>query len=217
MLERRKKDARNAKARVKRAAAKRAREVADEGMAEDGGSEVEEPPRKKKPKKKTKKKQNPLDIFNSDDDVEEPAVRFTVYFTIEGPPPILPTTSRSRAPPPKALSVQKGPFFHLISDTYSTLKERIAFETPCNVNLLAIEGLTWKFDKPLNGPQRKIANQIGYDALIAAVSKKPSDTCTIEMYMPPPRKDLVNNFLNPISNIIDSNYVALAHRGSKSN
>ncbi|KIM74296.1 hypothetical protein PILCRDRAFT_801265 [Piloderma croceum F 1598] len=74
VLERRKKDARNAKAHVKRAAAKRAREVADEGMAEDGGSEVEEPPRKKKPKKNTKKKQNPLNIFNSDDDdAEEPA------------------------------------------------------------------------------------------------------------------------------------------------
>jgi hypothetical protein len=159
-----------------------------------------------------------LDIFNSDDDnAEEPAVRFTVYFTIEGPPPILPTTSHTRAPPPKALSVQKGPFFHLVSDTYSTLKERIALETPCNVNLLAIEGLTWKFDKPLNGPRRKMANQISYNALIAAVSKRPSDTCTIEMYMPPPRKDLVNNFLSPILNIIDPNHVALAYRGSKSN
>jgi hypothetical protein len=202
LLEWRKKDVRNAKARMKRATAKCTREVEDEGMAEDGRSEVdsEEPPWKKKLKKKTKKtKKSPLDIFNSDDDDAEEPVRFTVYFTIEGPPPILPTTSRSRAPPPKALSVQKGPFFHLVSDTYSTLKERIALETPCNVNLLAIEGLTWKFDKPLNGPRRKMANQIGYDAMIAAVSKKPSDTCTVEMHMPPPRKDLVNNFLNPVS------------------
>ena len=119
---------------MKTAAAKRTQEVADEGITEDGGSEVEEPPWKKKPKKKTKKtKKSPLNIFNSDDDDAEEPVRFTVYFTIEGPPPILPTTSRSRAPPPKVLSIQKGPFFHLVSDTYSTLKECIALETPCNV------------------------------------------------------------------------------------
>jgi hypothetical protein len=62
-----------------------------------------------------------------------------------------------------------------------------------------------------------MASQISYDALIAAVSKKPSDTCTIEMYMPSPRKDLVNNFLNPVLNIIDPNHLALAHWGSKSN
>ena len=138
---------------MKRAATKHTQEVADEGMAEDSGSEVEEPPWKKKPKKKTKKKKkNPLDIFNSDNDDAEEPVCFTVSFTIEGLPPILPTTSHSHAPPPKALSIQKGPFFHLVSNTYLTLKECITLETSCNANLLAVKGLTWKFEKPLNGP-----------------------------------------------------------------
>ena len=98
------------------------------------------------------------------------------------------------APVPLALIVPKGPCFYFITDSFSKLKERIAMETPCNVTLLAAEGLTWKFEKPLNAPQRVMANQAGYDAMIMAVKAKPSDTCTIEVYMPPPCKDTVSDY-----------------------
>jgi len=193
--ERQKKDARNAKAREKRAVKKRAREVAQVDDAEDGGSETEEPAKKKKTKKK-KMKKNPLDIFD-DDNTDELPVRFTVYFTIEGPKPVVSSTSRARAAPvPLALIVPKGPFFHFVTDSFSKLKERIASETPCNVGLLATESLTWKFEKPLNAPRRVMANQAGYDAMITAVKAKPSDTCTVEVYMPPPRKDIVSDYLS---------------------
>lgn len=56
-------------------------------------------------------------------------------------------------------------------------------KTPCNINLLTTEGLTWKFEKPLNVPQRVMANQAGYNAMITAVKAKLSDTCTGEMYL----------------------------------
>jgi hypothetical protein len=192
---RKKKDARNAKARKKRAVQKRAREAAQ--ADEDSGSAAEEPTNKKKTTKK-KNPKNPYNIFD-DEDAEEPPARFTVYFTIEGPKPVTASTSRARAAPvPVALIIPKGPFFHFVTDSFSKLKERIAMETPCNINLLATEGLTWKFEKPLNAPRRVMANQAGYDAMITAVKAKPSDTCTVEVYMPPPRKDMVSDYLSVI-------------------
>jgi len=194
--ERKKKDARNAKAREKRAVQKRAREAAQ--ADEDSESAAEEPAKKKKTTKK-KKPKNPYDIFDDDEDAEEPPARFTVYFTIEGPKPVTASTSRAcAAPVPAALIVPKGPFFHFVTDSFSKLKERIATETPCNINLLATEGLTWKFEKPLNAPRRVMANQAGYDTMITAVKAKPSDTCTVEVYMPPPRKDMVSDYLSVI-------------------
>ena len=170
----------------------------------------------KKKKKKTKK--NPLNIFDDDDDAEELPARFTVYFTIEGPKPVVTLTSRAcTAPVPPALIVPKGPFFHFVTDSFSKLKERIALETPCNVNLLTTEGLTWKFEKPLNAPRRVMANQAGYDAMITAVKAKPSDTCTVEVCMPPPRKDMVSDYLALLSSLVDQSHVALAYWRPKSN
>ena len=191
--ERKKKDVRNAKAREKRAAQKRARAWAD--AAEDSGESAAEVPARKKKTTRKKKAKHPFDIFDDDEDDDEPPARFTVYFTIEGPKPAMTSTSRTRAAPvPLALIVPKGPFFHFVTDSFSKLKERIAMETPCNVTLLATKGLTWKFEKPLNAPRRVMANQAGYDAMITAVKAKPSDTCTIEVYMPPLRKDMVSDY-----------------------
>ena len=39
-----------------------------------------------------------------------------------------------------------------------------------------------------------MANQAGYDAMITAVKAKPLDTCTVEVYMPLPRKDMVSDY-----------------------
>jgi len=47
-------------------------------------------------------------------------------------------------------------------------------------------------------PQRMMANQAGYDIMITAVKAKPSDTCTVEVYMPLPCKDMVSDYLSVI-------------------
>jgi hypothetical protein len=182
---------RNAKAREKRAVQKCARAWAD--TAENSGESAAEVPTKKKKTTRKKKAKNPFDIDDDDEDAKEPPAHFMVYFTIEGPKPVMASTSRTRAAPvTPALIVPKGPFFHFVTDSFSKLKERTFMETPCNINLLATKGLTWK--KPLNAPQRVMANQAGYDAMITAVKAKPSDTCTVEVYMPPPCKDMVSDY-----------------------
>ena len=105
------------------------------------------------------------------------------------------STSHTRAVPVLlALIVPKGPVFHFVTDSFSKLKECIAMGTPCNVTLLSAKGLTWKFERPLDAPWRVMANQAGYDAMITAVKAKPLDTCTIEMYMPLPRKNMVGDY-----------------------
>ena len=150
---------------------------------------------KKKEDSEEEKGKEPLQYLDENKDVEEPPAHFTVYFMIEGPKPAMTSTSHTRAVPVLlALIVPKGPVFHFVTDSFSKLKERIAMETPCNVTLLAAEGLTWKFEKPLNAPRRVMANQAGCDAMITAVKAKPSDTCTVEVYMPPPCKDTVSDY-----------------------
>lgn len=167
--------------------------------AEDGGSEAEEPAKKKKMKKKEQMKKNPLDIFDNNDDAKELPMHFMAYFTIKGPKPAVALTSHAHAlPVSPALIVPKGPFFYFVTNSFSKLKEHIALETPCNVNLLATKDLTWKFEKPLNAPQQVMANQVGYNVMITAVKAKLSDTCTVEVYMPLPRKDIVSNYLSII-------------------
>ena len=142
---------RNAKAHEKRATQKHARAWAD--VAEDSGESAAEVPTKKKKTMRKKKAKHPFNIFDDDEYAEEPPVRFTVYFTIKGPKPAMTSTSRTHAAPvPLALIVPKGPFFYFVTDSISKLRECIAMETPCNVTLLAAEGLTWKFEKPLNAP-----------------------------------------------------------------
>ena len=192
MSAREKADIRNQKAREKRAREKAEAEEEDSDQDRNG---KEVPVKKRKVKKaKPRKKGGPkTDIFelSSDEDEADPPKKFTVYIEIEGPKP-LPTTSRSKAPSLPALTIKKGPFFHHTNESFLVLRQRIAAETPCNVKLLVLSQLQWKFDKPLGGPRWLMTNDAGYDAMISSVSEKRGD-CVIFVYMPPPEKDVVSN------------------------
>lgn len=120
-------------------------------------------------KSKKKKKAAPTG-FMSDDDVKEPPKQFTVYINIDGTKVSSAMShshgSSSTAPP---FSIQKGPFFHTVNDTLSTLHHNIILETPCNVSLLAKDKLTWRFNKPANALRKQLTTVAGYKAMIASV------------------------------------------------
>ena len=195
LTERQRKDARNARERERRAARKRKAETkkgTEFTTVSSAGEDTDEEAKKKKKKARKKVAKRPVDIFEVSDEDDEPPKRFTVYFDIEGPKSATPTTARSKTTPP--LVIKKGPFFHHTNASFSTFKETIGTLTPCNPNLLVLPSLTWKFDTPANGVRRLMPNEVGYEAMLAAVRAKRGE-CVVFVYMPPPKKDMVRNHL----------------------
>ena len=144
----------------------------------------------KKMKSKAKRKSKTA-VFDDSSDEEEPPKTFLVYFDIEGPK-IGPSTSRGKAPAPPPLIIHKGPFKHSTTDSFSCFQKRISAETPCNVKLLALFQMYWKFEKPQNAPRKLMSNEMGYEALISAVKGDKKSDSVVMIFMPPPAKDLVS-------------------------
>jgi hypothetical protein len=149
-----------------------------------------------KQKAKSRPKTAVFESSSEDEDLDPPK-KFIVYIDIEGPKPTV-TTSRSKTPSAPALTIKKGPFFHHTNESFALFKQRIATETPCNVKLLVISQLNWKFDKPLGAPRRLMTNDVGYDAMLSSVNEKKGD-CVVFVYMPPPEKDVVRYKFDKIS------------------
>ncbi len=92
------------------------------------------------------------------------------------------------------LSLFRGPFKHSMSDSFHSLQKRIAAETPCNVKLLALSQVYWKFEKPQNAPHKLMSNEMGYEALISGVKGDKRVDTIVMIFMPPPAKDLVCSY-----------------------
>jgi hypothetical protein len=130
-----------------------------------------------------------------DEDEDELPKQFPIYIFIEGPRPFAalaghskPTTS---VPPP--LVIQKGPFFHHVTSSFSSLKCSIASHTSCNPDLLAVSSFVWKYDKPTNGTWTKLTTEVGYKVLINSLKKKRSET-VVFIYIKPAVKDIVSPY-----------------------
>lgn len=203
-----KKDEKNRKDRERRAAKKRDQARAEaEAVAAAGGDRAknkmseeddlwDEPLEKKKKAIINKSaRRAAADIFIDDNDYEDPPKRITIYFTVKGPQS-LSSASRSRSKAPSSLSMTKGPFFHEVTDSYTTFKRRMANALPCNADLLATEMFEWTFDKPINAEQWWMPNEMGYDAMIASASAQPALNCVIFVWMAPPSKDMVSMHLS---------------------
>jgi hypothetical protein len=186
-------------ARERRKEKKKAEEIEDE----DGGDKDEDTRKKRKRctgstkrKKKRYQKEDKEDKEDEDEDEDEPPKRFPVYIFIEGPRPFAAPAGHSKpaasVPPP--LVIQKGPFFHRVTSSFSSLKRSIASHTPCNPDLLAVPSFVWKYDKPANGTRMQLTTEVGYEALIDSVKKKKSET-VVFIYMKPPVKDIVSAYI----------------------
>jgi hypothetical protein len=132
-------------------------------------------------------------VFDESSDDEEPPKIFLVYFNIEGPK-VAPSASRSKVQAPPPLIIHRGPFKHSMSDSFHSLQKQIAAETPCNVKLLALSQMYWKFEKPQNAPRKLMSNEMGYEALISGVKGDKRVDTVVMIFMPPPAKDLVCSY-----------------------
>ena len=182
-------------ARERRKEKKKAEEIEDG----DGGDKGEDGGKKRKQhtgSTKRKKERYQKETEDEDEDEDEPPKRFPVYLFIEGPRPFAAPASRSKpatsVPPP--LVIQKGPFFHLVTSSFSSLKRSIANHMPCNLDLLSVPSFMWKYDKPANGTRMQLTTEVGYEALINSVKKKKSETIVF-IYMKPPAKDIVSAYI----------------------
>lgn len=140
-------------------------------------------PKKKASKKKKKKRTR----FTDDEDEDDASKMVTVYIEIEGPGH---TSSSKKTPGPKP--IQRGPFFLDAYADFTHFKHLLAKNTPCNVKLLVVSQLAWKFDVPKNSSRKTLNNNVGYDAMCAALKVKKGDV-VIHVYMPPPKKDDVRS------------------------
>jgi len=81
-----------------------------------------------------------------------------------------------------------------MSDSFHSLQKWIAAETPCNVKLLALLQMYWKFEKPQNAPCKLMSNEMGYEALISGVKRDKKPDTVVMIFMPLPAKDLVCSY-----------------------
>ena len=81
-------------------------------------------------------------------------------------------------------SVTKGPFE---SDTARSFANTL----PCREALLPISKFGWKLDKePRAAPRKRIANYVGFEALIYAIKKKRvTENVVVWLHLPKPAKD----------------------------
>jgi len=162
----------------------------------DGGDEGEDAGKKRKQctgSMKWKKRYQKED--EDDEDKDKPPKRFPIYIFIEGTRPFAAHAGHSKpaasVPPP--LIIQKGPFFHLVTSSFSSLKCNIANHMPCNPDLLAVPSFMWKYDKLANGTWMQLTTEVGYEALIDSVKKK--SKTVVFIYMKPPAKDIVSAYI----------------------
>jgi hypothetical protein len=122
-------------------------------------------------------------------------VKFPICFFIEGPRPLVASTAwrGASAANTAPLVITKGPFFHTSDASFSKLQHSIAQHTPCNVNLLAVQSFTWKYDKPANATRVPLTSEMGYETLISSVKKKRGDFM-VHVFMKPPSKDVVSDY-----------------------
>jgi len=187
LTHREKQDIKNRKAREKRCCEK---QQAEDGDEDEEGSRVT---KKANATKSTHRPKPKTAVFDESSDDEEPPKTFLVYFNIEGPK-VTPSAFRSKAQAPPPLVIHKGPFKHSTSDSFHSLQKRIAAETPCNVKLLTLSQMYWKFEKPQNAPRKLMSNEMGYEALISGVKGDKRVDTIVMIFMPPPAKDLVCSY-----------------------
>jgi len=156
----------------------------------------------KKPKAKT-------NVFNEEEDDElEPSKQITIHLFIES---TMSTTNKSQS---KAVAssatktLQRGPIFHDTADSFDVLQTTIAKLAPCAVKNLVISKMWWKFEMPLGGLHKLLANDIGYNAMVSAAKAKKGDVAVF-VYMPPPVKvEEVWLILNPIIIISEGQHLS---------
>jgi hypothetical protein len=160
----------------------------------------------KRSEKSAKGKTDLVDDDDDDGDDEKPiSKKITVHVVIENPAKA-PAPSRPRqktATMAPINTIQRGPFFHDVTHDFATLQQSIAKVTPCAVKSLVTSKMQWRFETPLNGVRKLLANDAGYNAMIAAAKSKRGDV-VVFIYMPAPGKeDVVCYFDLPIINVID--------------
>jgi hypothetical protein len=192
-----KRELRNQKAREKRAK-KAAEKAAEEDESEGNGGGISSA-RKQGGRgrgRQPKKRRIASSALSTDED-DEPPVKFPVCFFIEGPRPLAAPAPRRGASAAAAapLVITKGPFFHTSDASFSKLQRSIAQHTPCSVDLLAVQSLTWKYDKPANATRVPLTSEMGYETLITSIKKKKGDFM-VHIFMKPLSKDLVSCYLS---------------------
>jgi len=81
-------------------------------------------------------------------------------------------------------TLQQGPIFHDTADGFDVLQTTIAKLAPCAVKNLVVSKMQWKFETPLGGLRKLLANDTGYDAMVSALKTKKGDVAVF-VYMPP--------------------------------
>jgi len=57
--------------------------------------------------------------------------------------------------------LQRGPIFHDTADSFDVLQSTIAKLAPCAVKSLVMSKMQWKFETPLGGLRKLLANDVG--------------------------------------------------------
>ncbi|KAI5993921.1 hypothetical protein EDD15DRAFT_2367014 [Pisolithus albus] len=115
--------------------------------------------------------------------------QFTVYVQVWS------TYPGSRKPSGKSIPatkiVSRGPFKCNMAAAFSSFKSHVAKAFPCQVSALHVSKFEWKFENQAQGaPQKKVADEAGYEALLDAVkAKHQHENVVIWLYTPVPRKD----------------------------
>jgi hypothetical protein len=147
-----KRELRNWKARERRAK-KAAERAAEDGETEGDGDDVSST-RKRGGRGRgaqPKKRRVASSALSTDEEDDEPLVKFPVCFFIEGPKPLAAPTSRrgASAAPTAPFVITKGPFFHTSDASFSKLQRSIPHVMSIFWLCRALPGSTTSLPMPL--------------------------------------------------------------------
>ncbi|KAG6377371.1 hypothetical protein JVT61DRAFT_15167 [Boletus reticuloceps] len=163
---------------------KRCKDSTDEDLS---GSELNLPPSKKANRDAT------LKAKCRQKRAKEQPRAFTVYLQVwsTGITTVPKRPGRAANMTTTTTSVSKGPFKLDTSCSFSMLQRKVANTLPCHEALLPVSQFEWKFDdEPRGAPRKRIADDVGFEALVAAIKKRGTTRNVIVwLHLPTPTQD----------------------------
>ena len=111
------------------------------------------------PLKMMKKQKAKPNVFNDNKDNDKPSKQITIQsLFIESTVSTLKSWSSKAAASAATKTLQQGPIFHNITDKFDVLLATIAKHAPCAIKNLLVLKMQWKFETPLGGLWKLLAN-----------------------------------------------------------
>lgn len=154
-------------------------------------SEVEEGRGNKSAPRKRKEKALDDDENDSDDpDPKKTKREITAYIFVSNSTSgsVVRRSGAGQQSAPSTATIQRGPFFFNVDDTFMDFKSKLAASLPCKESLLPVGQLQWHYEKPATDKRKPLVDEAGFKAMQTSLRERKKDL-VVNIHMPPPKQD----------------------------